>query len=119
MTITIRLTVPVLERLLVADPNVMMELSHAAVGAIREKYSEVLLTPEIKAQMQKEVDRAICEAKIIATQTIEQQLGQWNNSSWGSKFALRPDVMASLKSAADSLVCEAVKNTLRVMQPRL
>ena len=112
MTITIRLTVPVLERLLEADPEAMVELSHAAVGAVREKYSEVLLTPEIKSQMQREVDRAISEAKEIATLAVEQQLGQWNKAGWGSKFTLRPEVMASIKSATDSLVCEAVKQYL-------
>ena len=97
----IKLTVPTLERLIAADPAVLLTLSHSAAKEIATRYQKVLVESDAVKEVLKKLEETLALAKTnangIAVRIVENQIGEWKSAWTGNKFVLRPEAERHIK----------------------
>ena len=92
MTNSIKLTVPALERIAQIQDDFLVQISHAAAKEISERHSKTIIDSAVVQDALNKVHSSIESARNEAGQILAAKIGEWDNTSWGSKYKLRSDV---------------------------
>ncbi len=103
MSVTLKLTVPVLQQLAQQDDTFVLELSHAAAKEIAQQYSDAIISSEVVKDALKKIDEAIVQAQVHAGQQLEQKIGEWDNYN-RTGYRLRVDVVKYVESHFEKIV---------------
>jgi hypothetical protein len=96
--VTFKLTVPALERLIEKHPNIELELSHAAVKQISEKFMSVFDENRFIKEATNKINSATSEMQKFIGEKIAAKLGSWDNGVWNNGYSIRADIEKQIKN---------------------
>ena len=109
MSVTLKVTMPVLEELVKRDEEFVVQLSHAAAKEIGDKYGSAILKSKIVQEALDRLERGIVAAQTEAGQLLESKVGQWDNQRH-TGYRLRLDVTKYIESHFQDIIAGRFKS---------
>lgn len=103
MSVTLKVTMPVLEELVKRDEDFVVQLSHAAAKEIGEKYGHALLQSKIVQEVLTKLEHAIVSAQTEAGRLLESKVGVWDNVRH-TGYRLRQDVVKYIEANFERII---------------